>query len=694
MVPENPKSISAKISSTHTGISVTWLNVNEVGKPYDGIHLLRQTNGGALELIADLSKSSMAYFDSSVSPGNTYRYAPHPYNSEGENPKYAYSNSVYFIPEKPAAPSSVASSRQSDYQNKVTWSPNPTPLKPVDSNRIYRSTDGGAFALIATVNGTLASYYDSSTSPNHSYRYAVSSGNEGGWSDLVYTGTTYNTPCAPGKPSGARTTGSKIALSFANDANTATATEIQRSSDRSSWTTIATTSGKATGYTDAAIDGYSYYRARNTRGSLVSAWSPISDAVVSPCPPAAPTLVAPASGSPLLKSSTQIEFSWRHNPIDGSSQTAAQLQYSTDAANWATVDVSTAQSVAVANQFALNATVYWRVRTKGVFDGWGPWSANRSFSVRQSPQIAITSPGPVIVNLPIDVAIQYVDASGTLAQATAVFKRPDGTTAATVDMGASTSAMVPKGTFAPENGVTYTLEVTARSTSGLQNSQSLQFTPSFEPPKRVSAHVTPDLDRGWATLRVIVDKTGDGQEVAEIDVWRVVDGDEALIASSVSDGDSIVDTDAPLNVEYAYKVISYATSGASRTYRHEGSIKTPFCFFYYGDGGIARAQFDPEEPRHYSRPGRTLVRYAGRKYPVLYDSGGVEETRTMRAHLMGADEIGPFDELCDHSRCFFKSVAGDAFCAAVGVEVSPQLAMATPHADVSVTITRIEESAR
>ncbi|MFR2626065.1 MAG: hypothetical protein ACLS89_00175 [Collinsella sp.] len=89
-----------------------------------------------------------------------------------------------------------------------------------------------------------------------------------------------------------------------------------------------------------------------------------------------------------------------------------------------------------------------------------------------------------------------------------------------------------------------------------------------------------------------------------------------LIASDLSDGSSVVDRYAPLNTGYSYRVAAYGTSGASRATEHPGSIKTPYCFVYYGDGLMA-AQFDPTEQRNLERANRTLVRYAGRSHPSI-----------------------------------------------------------------------------
>lgn len=677
--------------NSQTQNTVTWTNNKTAARPYGGIYVDRSVDGGEFSLLADVGGNSTSYVDKTTRPNHTYRYRVIPHNGAGNAPSHAYTGTTRNPPTAPSAPSNAVNTRNSDSKNTVTWKNNTSGEAPYKQVRIERSTDGGAFSQIASVGGGVTSYVDSGTSANHSYRYRVRAYNESGYSGYSTTGTTYNTPSAPGKPTGHRTGDTSVTLSIPNTANTATATEIQRSKDRSSWTTIATTSGKATSYGDNPGGGTFYYRARNKRGSLVSAWSASSEAVVTICAPAAPTLLAPASGQVVRVSEASIALSWKHNPIDGSAQTAAQLQYSTDAKNWTTVSVGAAQTATVGNSFPLNATVYWRVRTKGVHADYGPWSGNRSFYVRQPPQLAFQSPDYTVENVPIHVALQYIDASGSLAAMTlAVVSRDGGGTLYEVSMGTGTSIDISKEQWIPEDGGRYRLTATARSTSGLQSVQSFDFEVSFELPKRASLQVESDIERGYAEIKCIVDQNGDGQEVVGLTVWRVTAGGEKLLGTDLSDGATIVDRYAPLNTVYSYRVASYAMSGASRTATHPGSIKTPYSFLYYGAGQIARAMFDPKEPRSVKRANRTLVRYVGRTYPVLYDAGGIDETRTMSAHVIGEEEVAAFDALEAFGRCVFKSVGGAVFHAAADVDIEPVLELPNCHAEVSVSLTRVE----
>lgn len=678
---------------SQTQNTVNWTNKKTTARPYAGIYVDRQTDGGDWANIADVGGSTTSYEDRTTRPNHTYRYRVVPHNSAGNAAHHTYTNTLTNPPTEPSTPTGCTNTRDSDTKNTVTWTDNPTSEAPYANVLVERSTDGAAFSQVASVGGSATSYADTNTSADHSYAYRVRASNASGKSSYSTSGTTYNTPSAPGTPTGARTGDTSVTLAVPNTARTATATEIQRSTDAKAWTTIATTSGMATSYADSPGGGTFYYRARNTRGSLASAWSAASSAVVTICAPAAPTLLSPASGQVILSQAGSIGLSWRHNPIDGSSQTAAEVRYSTDGSTWTTKSMTTAQATVIENSFALNSTVSWQVRTKGVHADFGPWSGVRTFHIRQQPQLAILSPTSPIANVPVEVSVQYVDASGSLAAMSLRITDREGTTLYQRGMGTSTSCEVTKEQWMPEDGGEYRLVVTARSTSGLQSVASLDVDVSFEPPKRASLRVEADIERGYCEIECIVDNSDDGQDVSSLSVWRVTKEGEVLIASDLSDGQAVEDRYGPLNTEYSYRVASYASSGASRATDHPGSIKTPYCFIYFGEDGIARGQYAPKESRSRKRANRTLVRYAGRTYPVLYDAGGIDDTRSLSVHVMGADEVAAFDELMEHGRCVFKSVEGDVFHAAVDVDTDPTIALPGHHADVSVSITRVDGEA-
>lgn len=505
----------------------------------------------------------------------------------------------------PAPPIDVTNTRNTDTKNTITWTtPISTTTKPVSSIKVERSVDGGSWSEIASVSGTTSSYSDAGTSADHSYQYRVRTGNSAGYSDYATSNTTYNTPSAPTSITASRLAEATVGLSISNEAKTATALELQRSTDQSTWESVATIEGSpVTAAQDEPGGGTFWYRARNTRDNLVSAWSPVSNAVVTICAPNAPTLVTPASGITVSMATLAITFSWSHSPVDGSAQTEAELRYHamTDAAEtaddiaWTTVSVSgSGQSIDIDNAFEINSVVTWSVRTKGAHEDFGPWSSNRVFYLRQQPSVSFAEPGAgfIVENTPIRVRLQYDDASGVLANATLTVS--NGTsTVYTLDMGTSTEADIFADDWLPDNKASYTLSVAVRSSSTLSSSAARVITVDFTLPQPAHLDIDTQDDTGYASIFVGVDESEGLAEASSISVYRVSDGNRVLLGSGLGVGSGLVDKYAPLNTDYVYEAVSFADSGAVNTVTFKARLDTSWAFVYFANG-MARGMWNPQ----------------------------------------------------------------------------------------------------
>ncbi|MFR3876791.1 MAG: hypothetical protein ACLTYW_00050 [Collinsella sp.] len=60
---------------------------------------------------------------------------------------------------------------------------------------------------------------------------------------------------------------------------------------------------------------------------------------------------------------------------------------------------------------------------------------------------------------------------------------------------------------------------------------------------------------------------------------------------------------------------------------------------------------------------------------------------------MGEEEVRAFEDLILYPRAIFKSVAGDVFHVAADVSVNRDLCMPTTHADISLSLTRVDGEA-
>lgn len=404
----------------------------------------------------------------------------------------------------PNVPANLVATRESDNKNVLTWeTPETSDTQPCLYIGVYRRVDGGEWSQIASIPGNSTSYNDTTTAADHYYAYRVRAWNTAGYSDYATSETTYNTPAAPTKVRAYRTDATTVKVEVTNSARTATALDLQRSTDGEEWSTVATVSGApATETSDRPGGGTFYYRARNTRGSLASDWSPVSNGVVTIVPPAAPTLKSPASGVVVSKAQETVTFEWAHNPVDGSAQTAAELRYSTNGGSmWETVTVSgNGASYGLTNAFAVNSTVTWGVRTKGAHADYGPWSGNRTFTVYQEPTVAFAQPadGFVVENTPIAIQLQYEDPSGDLVSAALAIS--DGSRVVWSRTVAGLSYEITSDEWVPDNEATYYLTAEVRSSSSLTASASREFATAFVPPIPAAVDVEYDVETSFASL--------------------------------------------------------------------------------------------------------------------------------------------------------------------------------------------------
>lgn len=600
----------------------------------------------------------------------------------------------------PDAPSGLSHARVSDAKNALSWTNNPTTTRPYSSVKVERSVDGGSWSQIASVSGTATSYSDASTSANHSYSYRLRACNSAGYSPYTSaTAATYNTPAAPSSVSAAVKSGTTVTVTVANPANTATSLELQKSADGSEWSDVATVAGSPVESLDADLGGGEFWlRARNLRGSLASAWTASASKTVTECPPGPPALLSPSSSAVVPKSEESVEFEWAHSPIDGSAQTAAQLAYRLQGTeSWTTVDVDGgSQSEGVDNSFAANSAVEWRVRTKGSHDDWGDWSAVRQFYVRQKPSVAFERPasGFVVENMPVSVSLSYVDEGWALADAVLTIADQSGTEVYRRDMGTSLSCSIGASDWLPSNGQAYTMEVAVRSTSTLQGSASRDVEVDFLEPAAATLSATPDEESGSVTLVVGVDDDPDAAEASSVSVYRVSGGSRVLLAEGVQPGAAVVDRYAPVNAPYSYEAASFAESGACRVESVPYEFRSPWFYVIRGQL-VARAMWDPSETVALDRPEMEYVRYAGRRWPVMYDTSARSDRRDFSAVIVEQSERDAWAALAESGgECVYKSGDGCVFeCGVDSVRLEPSLRGLGYYGSVSVSLTRTGDGA-
>ena len=684
--PNNVMSQVAVLRSDGT-VLVTWRSNTTDARPYDGVYVDVSVDDGEYELAEDCGGDVTTY-TYQAEPNRLYKFRVLPHNSAGNAPAHQYTNAVATTPN---APKSASVARDSDTQNTLSIVPGSPCAGLYLAHDVQRQMDGGAWSDFGAIEAAGSTKVDRSTSANHSWRYRVRSRNAAGASAWVETGTVYNTPCAPGKPKMSRVSDTKVKGAFENGANTATGTEIERSPDLKTWEAVRTTQGKATDFEDDPGSGTWYYRVRNVCGDLASAWVE-SDGIVTICAPAAPTITSPSSSQVIPKTQASITVAWRHNPIDGSAQTAAQWRYSTDGGKtWNTLTVSgAASSAALANSFAVNTRLTVQARTKGAHADYGPWSAAVSTYVRQVPTVTIEEPGNgfTIENTPVHVRIAYSDPSGAMAAGTLTVRAADGAAVYSRDLMGGLEFDVPAGEWLPSDGAAYALAVTVRSSSTLQGSASRSVSVKYVLPSVAIADAVPDPETGYVAVTVREGRTDSAVAMESCSLWRNVGGARTLLAEGLLDGSKVVDRYAPLNTDYSYETTSFADSGAVSGASFPGRFESARLFVYWS-GGVASGMYNASDSFSV-KPSFDTFEIAGRGLPVAVAREYVEEPHDVAVKLRSREEAMAFYRAVRSCEpMVFKTLYGFVFHGIASAKFEPSLGDAEGSWEVSLDVTRI-----
>lgn len=684
-----PNNVMSQVAVLRSGgtVLVTWRSNTTDARPYDGVYVDVSTDDGEYELAEDCGGDVTTY-TYQAEPNRLYKFRVLPHNSAGNAPAHQYTNAVATTPN---APKSASVARDSDTQNTLSIVPGSPCAGLYLAHDVQRQMDGGAWSDFGAIEAAGSTKTDRSTSANHSWRYRVRSRNAAGASAWVETGTVYNTPCAPGKPKMSRVSDTKVKGAFENGANTATGTEVERSPDLEMWMAVRTTHGKATDFEDDPGGGTWYYRVRNVCGDLASAWVE-SDGIVTICAPAAPTITSPSSSQVIPMTQASIAVSWRHNPIDGSAQTAVQWRWSTDGGKtWNTLTVSgAASSAALANSFAVNTRLTVQARTKGAHADYGPWSAAVSTYVRQVPTVTIEEPGNgfTIENTPVHVRIAYSDPSGAMAAGTLTVRDADGAAVYSRDLMGGLEFDVPAGEWLPSDGAAYALAVTVRSSSTLQGSASRSVSVKYVLPSVAIAVAVPDPETGYVAVTVREGCTDSAVAMESCSLWRNVGGARTLLAEGLLDGSKVVDRYAPLNTDYSYETASFADSGAVSGASFPGRFESARLFVYWS-GGVASGMYNASDSFSV-KPSFDTFEIAGRGLPVAVAREYVEEPHDVAVKLRSREEAMAFYRAVRSCEpMVFKTLYGFVFHGMASAKFEPSLGDAEGSWEISLDVTRI-----
>lgn len=475
---------------------------------------------------------------------------------------------------------------------------------------------------------------------------SVSSGTRSVSASVWIPAQTLRPPSAPSNLIAQRTAAGVIGVTWRNNASNASSTSIERCPYGGSWAVVSSP-GVVTSYSDSVGTGTYKYRVRYRNGDGWSGYSNESEWVTALCAPAAPTCVLPASGATHSANAGRPLLQWRHNPLDTSAQTAAEVKWTFD--GWTTEHVASVSgsTSSLSIDAEPNTDAQWRVRTKGAYDGdgdaeaaWSPWSGSSPFRVRTPPSVSVVV-DHVVAAVPLEVSWVYEDAMGVQVSASVVVFDSSGSQVyAGSVQGAATSLAIPPSEFTPIHLSDYAVEVTVVSTTSLQAQGRASTHVEYEPP--AAPGIALSVDEESARVKIAVYDGGGEVPASHMAVFR--NGEP--VASGLYSGQSVSDDLPPLDAVLAYRVVAYASSGAVSEATREIEVRSLGRAYFDFDGDQCRMRYDMEFSD--STKGERVTRtVAGAKRPKVFFGEHEERSGSFSALVRSVVEEGEHESELD-----------------------------------------------
>lgn len=337
-------------------------------------------------------------------------------------------------PAIPATPTGLTVSRVSDAQQSLAWvNPGPAYTAVV----VQRQTDDGVWQEIARPVGNAVAYSDATTAANRKYRYRVAGVAAAGTSPVSSEVTIFTSPAAPTGVVAERVSQTLIRVSAAGVPPYASLYDV-----RDGDTVVASGVSLPWDHPNPDPSVPHVYRVCGTIGALQGAWSEPSNTVQLQAAPNPATNLAP--NGVVVNGWLPAVFSWRHNPVDSSTQSWFQIRVDYDGEGfWSPFDPvqSSVQSWSMPSP-GFAGDVAWQVRTKGAHADWSDWSSTATVAFVSEPGVAVTSPAGFWAASVLSVGWSWYQAQSRPQSAWQAELRRDGELIATAEgSGAATSAV-------------------------------------------------------------------------------------------------------------------------------------------------------------------------------------------------------------------------------------------------------------
>jgi len=265
----------------------------------------------------------------------------------------------------PAAPGAPSVARVSDTQQNLSWALNAAVRAPYSWQVVQRSDNVGGLAVFyditGAISGSATAYSDTSTVADRTYQYRIRAVNSAGSATSLASASVDTTPGAPTNAVAAKAV-TDVTLTWTDNSSNETGFDIEASQSGGTYAALATAAAGATSHTHTAPDPSKTwtYRVRSKTASLSSAWA-VSNTVQLLTNPLAPSEVSVPA---LLDGAEAASLTWRHNPADGTAQTAHEVHHRlTGAAEWTPLattipKLNATATLTIASPCVVTATAY------------------------------------------------------------------------------------------------------------------------------------------------------------------------------------------------------------------------------------------------------------------------------------------------------------------------------------------------
>jgi titin len=270
VVPASPSDLTA--SASGCVVTLGWVDHSA---DEAGFLVERSVSGGAFVTLGTVGANATGYTDATVVEGVTYGYRVSACNAMGNSMPTATASVL--VPVSVPTPATGLTAVAGATSVTVTWvdtAANET------SYRLERSVNGGSYLLWVVLGANTTGYTDTAVTAGSTYAYRVVAANSAGYSAASNTSSATVpvvavVPAAPSSLACTSVTRTAITVGWADNATNETGFHVERSTNGSTWTRVATLGANVRTYTNGSLKSNTlyYFRVRAYNASGNSAYT-------------------------------------------------------------------------------------------------------------------------------------------------------------------------------------------------------------------------------------------------------------------------------------------------------------------------------------------------------------------------------------------------------------------------------------